>query len=77
MMGHATDTGGVDADPGPEGRAPEGSAFRYRLVDLAGREVDVIEHRVPLHDHDMIILDSAEAWRVVSVLGCSATVARA
>ena len=77
MRGHATDTGGADTDPGPDAGAPEGPAFRYRLVDIAGRVVDVIEHRVPLHADDTIILDSAEAWRVVSVLGCSATVARA
>jgi hypothetical protein len=71
------DEGAAVVHPGSEGGAPEGTAFRYRLLDTAGREVDVIEHRVPLHVHDTIIVDSAETWRVVSVLGCSATVARA
>jgi hypothetical protein len=55
----------------------EGHAvFRYRLVDIAGRDVDVIERRVPLRTDETVVVDTGEAWRIVSVLGKSATVAR-
>jgi hypothetical protein len=52
-------------------------AFHYQLFDIAGREVDVVERVEPLRAHETIALDSAEEWRVISVLGKSATVARA
>ncbi len=58
---------------------PDASAdrvFRYTLVDLGGREVDVVERHAPLRRDEMIIASSSEAWRVVAVLGTSATVAR-
>ena len=55
----------------------EGDAvFRYQLVDVAGRDVDVIERHVPLRTDETIVFDTGEAWRIVSVLGKSATVAR-
>jgi len=53
------------------------SVFRYQLVDIAGRYVDTIERSAPLRTDEKIVLDPSEAWRVVAVLGTSATVARA
>jgi hypothetical protein len=53
------------------------SVFRYQLVDIAGRYVDTIERSAPLRTDEKIVLNSNEAWRIVAVLGTSATVARA
>ena len=53
------------------------SVFRYQLVDIAGRYVDTIERSAPLRTDEKIVLDRSEAWRIVAVLGTSATVARA
>jgi hypothetical protein len=53
------------------------SVFRYQLVDIAGRYVDTIERSAPLRTDEKIVLDRGEAWRIVAVLGTSATVARA
>jgi hypothetical protein len=53
------------------------SVFRYQLVDIAGRYVDTIERSAPLRTDEKIVLDPGEAWRIVAVLGTSATVARA
>jgi hypothetical protein len=53
------------------------SVFRYQLVDIAGRYVDTIERSAPLRTDEKIVLDPGEEWRVVAVLGTSATVARA
>jgi hypothetical protein len=60
------------------GREETGSTrvFRYQLVDIAGRYVDAIERRAPLRADEEIILHESEAWRIVAVLGTSATVAR-
>ena len=57
--------------------ATENLVFRYRLVDLAGRQVNVVERRGPLRRDDTIVVATSERWRIVSVLGTSATVARA
>jgi hypothetical protein len=53
------------------------AVFRYHLLDIAGRDVDVIERHVPLRTDERIVVDTGEVWRIVSVLGKSATVARA
>ena len=53
------------------------SVFRYQLVDIAGRYVDTIERSAPLRTDEKIVLNPDEAWRIVAVLGTSATVARA
>jgi hypothetical protein len=53
------------------------SVFRYQLVDIAGRYVDTIERSAPLRTDEKIVLNPGEAWRIVAVLGTSATVARA
>ena len=58
-------------------RAGRRVVFRYRLLALGGREVDVIERQSPLRPDDTVVLTSTEAWRIVAVLGRSATVARA
>jgi hypothetical protein len=57
-------------------RARGSVVFRYRLLDLGGREVDVIERQAPLRPGDTVILTSTEPWRIVAVLGRSATVVR-
>ena len=48
--------------------------FRYHLVDVAGREVDVVDRPQPLQVDERITVNAVEAWRVVAVLGLSATV---
>jgi hypothetical protein len=53
------------------------SVFQYQLVDIAGRYVDTIERSAPLRTEENILLNGSEAWRIVAVLGTSATVARA
>jgi hypothetical protein len=76
-----TDTPSTDRDL----RQTDGSAwdeetpdvvFRYGLLDMAGRDVGVIRRRVPLRADDTIALGANERWRVIAVLGTSATVAR-
>ena len=51
--------------------------FRYQLFDVAGREVDVVDRHRPLQVDETVTVNAAEAWRVVAVLGVSATVAHA
>jgi hypothetical protein len=51
--------------------------FHYHLFDVAGREVDVFDRSDPLQLDETILLNEVEAWRVVAVLGVSATVAHA
>jgi hypothetical protein len=51
--------------------------FVYSLFDIAGREIGVIPRQVPLRADDTIVLEANEKWRVIAVLGTSATVARA
>jgi hypothetical protein len=51
--------------------------FHYHLFDVAGREVDVFDRSEPLQVDETITLNEVEAWRVVAVLGASATVAHA
>jgi hypothetical protein len=51
--------------------------FRYHLVDVAGREVAIVDRSHPLQLDETITLNAVEAWRVVAVLGVSATVAHA
>jgi hypothetical protein len=51
--------------------------FHYHLCDVAGREVDVFDRSEPLQVDETITLNGVEAWRVVAVLGASATVAHA
>jgi hypothetical protein len=53
---------------------PRGGRFHYRLVDLSGSEVGRIEREGPLRADDVVAAGSAEAWRIVAVLGVSATV---
>jgi hypothetical protein len=50
--------------------------FRYKLVDLAGREVDVVERHAPLRPDETVMVGANEGWRIVAILGTSATVAR-
>jgi hypothetical protein len=50
--------------------------FRYKLVDLAGREVDVVERQAPLRRDETVMVGANEGWRIVAILGTSATVAR-
>jgi hypothetical protein len=56
---------------------PQFRRFHYHLVDVAGREVDVFDRSEPLKVDDTITLNGAEPWRVVAVLGVSATIAHA
>jgi hypothetical protein len=51
--------------------------FRYHLFDVAGREVDVIDRHHALRVDETITVNAVEPWRVVAVLGASATVAHA
>jgi len=53
------------------------SVFQYQLVDIAGRYVDTSDRSAPLRTEENIVLNGSEAWRIVAVLGTSATVARA
>ena len=53
------------------------ACFRYQLLDIVGRDVSAIERQVPLRADDTIVLPGNDAWRIVAVLGRSATVVRA
>ncbi len=70
----------VQAEEQPTVRPPQHRdaggriVFRYQLVDIAGRPVDVVERRAPLHADETIVIRGEEAWRIVAVLGTSATV---
>lgn len=50
--------------------------FCYEVVDLAGRALGLLERQAPLRAEDMVQLEGAESWRVVAVLGRTATVVR-
>jgi hypothetical protein len=70
----------IETETQPTARCAETigrSVFRYQLVDIAGRYVDTIERSAPLRTDEKIVLNPNEAWRIVAVLGTSATVARA
>jgi len=54
-----------------------GRPFRYHLLDVAGREVDVVDRNRPLRVDETVTVNAVESWRVVAVLGVSATVAHA
>jgi hypothetical protein len=70
----------------PPGQADDGAAsatrsrsrrFQYRLVDLSGSEVGGVQREQALRADDVVVVRSpgGEArWRVVGVLGTSATV---
>jgi hypothetical protein len=62
--------------PIPSAPAEGDVVFRYHLVDVAGRDVDDIARQVPLRSDETIIDSAGNSWRIVSVLGKSATVAR-
>jgi hypothetical protein len=67
-----------DADAAPP-KQPRSGGFRYRLLDLAGTQVGLIERDHALRANDVVIVPSqlGEAtWRVVGVLGTCATVTR-
>jgi hypothetical protein len=54
-----------------------GLRFRYRLLDLAGREVGLIDREQALTCDDVVIVSSQlgdAAWRVVGVIGTCGTV---
>jgi hypothetical protein len=66
-----------DADAVPPKQARGGRRFRYRLLDLGGAQVGLIERDHALRADDVVIVSSqlGEAtWRVVGVLGTCATV---
>jgi hypothetical protein len=71
-----TETDGRPNDGRARDEETPGVVFRYGLLDMAGRDVGVIRRRVPLRADDTIVLEADERWRVVAVLGTSATVAR-
>jgi hypothetical protein len=56
---------------------PQLRRFRYHLLDVAGREVDVLDRSEPLQIDETITVNGVEPWRVVAVLGVAATVAHA
>jgi hypothetical protein len=56
-----------------------GRRFRYRLLDVAGTEVGVVERDRALRHDELVTVASPlgdATWRVVGVIGTSATVAR-
>ena len=69
----STKPGGADATS----PYPDSGRFHYHLLDVAGREVDMVDRSQPLHVDETITLNAVEAWRVVAVLGASATVVHA
>jgi hypothetical protein len=56
---------------------PSGGRFRYRLVDLSGSEVAGVQREQALRADDVVVVRSPRGeatWRVVGVLGTTATV---
>ena len=64
------------ADSAGSASRSAGRRFRYSLIDLAGYTVGEVERERALVADELIDLDTrrAERWRVISVLGTSATV---